>query len=247
MRVGLMAGLAIGGALTFTILGPTARAGAVGSVLAALASITAALTALHLSSEALDRTDRQLALARDVTVLARYPLLLPVHQSVAFPESTGVLAAHPPARDRFRLTPPTPGTYAFLEDTNGRFVIPVENAGEGPALDVRGTLWRDDGCSGAIVGPTALRAGNLMVMTAALGQQASLPDWTTAALNRFLGADREDSGFYCLELIYTDVFANELRARAVFDSRGSGGWRHVKPSAVNPRVPVREIPLVRRR
>lgn len=239
MWTGLLAVAATGGALAFAVFGPADRAGAVASVLATLASTAAALTALYLSREALARTERQLELARRATVLSRYPLLVPVHQSIAFPESTGVLAAHPPARERFRLAAPAAGSYAFLEDTTGRFVIPVENTGEGPALQIRGTLWRDDGCVGAVVGPTVLGAGKLMVMTATLSAgAAALPDRFTQALAAVVGPKRDDAAFYYLELAYTDVFANERAAAAVFDSRGSGAWRHVAPPEVERALPA---------
>jgi hypothetical protein len=234
----LTVGVAIGGALGFALLGPAGRAGAVASVLAALASTTAALTALYLSREALTRTDRQLALTRRATVLGRYPLLLPVHQSVEFPGSTGALAQHPPALDRFRLTPPAAGSYAFLQDVGERFVIPVENVGEGPALRVRGRLWRDDGHNGLAVGPTALGAGRLMVMTAVLLDTGPVPNQFTQALDAVAGADRSAAGFYWLELAYTDVFANELGVWAFFDPRGVGTWRYVTPPTVESSSPM---------
>ena len=145
-------GAGVIGALVFAFTGPSGRTDAVSGALAAMASTGTALVAVYLSLQALHRTDDQLAGAWRATVLSRYPLLLPIHQSVTFPDSAGILADHPPTQDRYRLAPPQLGSYAFVADTKDRFVIPVENAGEGPALRISGKLWRSDGAQGDVVG-----------------------------------------------------------------------------------------------
>ncbi|WP_380719407.1 hypothetical protein [Saccharothrix hoggarensis] len=222
---------AIGAAVWFAARGPDGRAGAVVGALSALASATAALTALHLSREALARTDRQLAHARRTLVISRHPLLLPVHQSVSFPDFSGNLAAHPPTRERFVLTPPAVGSYAFVEDTGDRFLIPVENAGEGPALRVAGRLWRSDGRNGPLVGPTVLGAGKVAVFTARLGSDTSgLPAAFEEAVKALGGSPR--TVFYWLEVSYVDVFSTPLRADAFFDPRDLGAWHHVAIPAI---------------
>lgn len=236
--VGLLVALAIAGALMLALFAPAERAGAIANVVAAVASASAALTALHLSREALKRTDRQLALTRRAAVLSRYPLLLPIHQAVAYPESTGALASHPPARERFRLNPPSAGTYAFLADTKDRLVIPVENAGEGPALRISGLLWRHDGRCGGVVGPTVLGAGKVMVATATLTQTRRLPERFADAVKAVVDGFREGDPFYVLEMVYSDVFGNELSAWAVFDTSGPGAWRHVGVPVVEPSPPA---------
>ena len=238
--IGTLAASAIGAALWFALTGPDTRAGAITGALSALASTAAALTALYLSREALARTDRQLINAQRATVLSRYPLLLPVHQSVAFPDSTGNLAAHPPTQERFKLAPPNSGSYAFLADTSDRFVIPVENAGEGPALQVTGDLWRNDGRRGELIGPTALGAGKVAVMTARLGVDVQkLPAQFAEAVAAISGPDSSAGSqvFYWLELSYIDVFSNRLSAWALFDTRGLGAWRHVTGPMIEATTP----------
>lgn len=212
--------------LWFALRGPDSRAGAVVGALAAIASTTAALTALHLSRNALARTDQQLAHARLVTVLSRHPLLLPVHQSVAFPDSSGALAAHLPTQDRFKLIPPPVGTYAFVADTPGTFLVPIENAGEGPALNVVGTLWHQDGTRGLLAGPTTVGAGKTAVYRAALSEQAEpLPDGFAKALAA--AGEAGTIGCFWLETQYSDLFANAVATTAYFDPRGLGGWKTI--------------------
>jgi hypothetical protein len=220
-------------ALVFAFLGPSGRTDAVSGALAAVASTGTALVAVYLSVEALRRTDDQLAAAWQATVLSRYPLLLPVHQSVAFPESAGVIARHPPTEDRFRLDAPYLGSYAFVADTRDRFVIPVENAGEGPALRVSGELWRSDGALGALAGPSVLGAGRMAVMTAELrGGGPALPDAFAAGI-RSCG-ESEGVTYYWLNLSYVDVFGNALQACALFDPRGLGAWHHTHGPRIEP-------------
>ena len=166
--IGAVVLVAVGLALWFALAGPTGRAGAVAGALAAAASTVAALAAIYLSKEALARTDRQLASSFRATVLSRYPLLLPIHQSVSFPDSGGNIAAHPPSEERFRLSSAQSASYAFVADTKDGFIIPIENVGEGPALGIVGRLWRSDGCVAELVGPSALGAGRVAVMTALL-------------------------------------------------------------------------------
>ncbi|MBF6302057.1 hypothetical protein IU459_31600 [Nocardia amamiensis] len=226
-RLGLIAiavMTAIGAALWFALRGPDARAGAIAGALSALASTTAALTALHLSRAALSRTDQQLAHARLVTMLSRHPLLLPVHQSVSFPDSAGNLAAHPPTTDRFKLSPPRPGSYAFVADTNDTFLVPIENLGEGPALQVRGTLWHHSGRHGPLAGPTMVGSGRVAVFIARVSAETlELPPKFREAI-RSAGSPKTCDLFW-LETSYADVFANSLGGEALFDSRGVGGWQ----------------------
>ncbi len=231
-RLGLVAVVviaAIGAALFFALKGPDARAGAIAGALSAAASAMAALTALHLSREALSRTDQQLAHARLVMTLSRRPLLLPVHQSVSYPDSSGRLAAHPPTADRFMLRPPDVGSYAFVADTNDTLLLPIENSGEGPAIRVVGGLWHRSGRKGSLVGPTVIGAGKSAIFTVRLG--APIDDLPTAFLEAVGGVGRgEGHDFYWLELTYDDVFGNSLSGWAFFDPRGLGAW-HVVASA----------------
>lgn len=223
--VALLVAAAVVSALLLALFAPAERAGAMASVVVATASVTAALTALRLSRESLTRTDRQLALTRRAAVLSRYPLLLPIHQAVAYPESTGSLAHHPPTEERFRLTTTSAGTYAFLADVGDRYTIPIDNAGEGPALRITGRLWRHDGRCGELASPTVLGAGKIMVATAALTCSRELPP-------RFAEVLAAGNIEFALELTYFDVFGHELDVRAIFDVRGIGAWQHLEHPAI---------------
>jgi hypothetical protein len=217
----------------FAVAGPADRASSVAGALAAAASTLAALAAIYLSREALARTDRQMAASERATVLSLYPLLLPIHQSVAFPESGGMLALHPPAEERFALESANLGCYAFVADTNERFIIPVENAGEGPALRITGRLWRSDGAAGEVIGPSALGAGRIAIMTARLRpDQSGLPGVFQEAIVAI--GEPEHGPYFWLDLSYTDVFQNTLGACALFDPRGVGGWRHNQSPRIEP-------------
>ncbi|MFI8804155.1 hypothetical protein [Micromonospora chalcea] len=205
------------------IAGPGQRAAPIVGSFAVIASTVGALAAIHLSRQALARTDRQLEETRRSLVLSRYPLLLPVHQAVAFPDSGGMVAHHPPAEDRFALASAPEPAYAFLAVTKDRLVIPVENVGEGPALRVSGTLWCSDGRSGPVSGVSALGAGRSGVLAAALSHdERPAPEQLRAML-------LQDSGpavAYQLDLHYFDVFTNARRTTALFDPRGRGAWQH---------------------
>lgn len=228
--IALAAVTIIAASLWFALRGPDARAGAVVGALAALASTTAALTALHLSRQSLARTDQQLAHARLVTTLSRRPLLLPVHQSVTFPDSSGTLAAHPPTMERFKLNPPPAGVYAFVADTNSRFLIPIENAGEGPALKISGELWHHSGARGRLVGPTAVGAGRIAIFSATISEGTDeLPQGFLDAIRTAGAPDNCDR--YWLETGYCDVFSNALTGKAFFDSRGLGRWEFTSTDA----------------
>jgi hypothetical protein len=223
-------------ALLIALLGPAGRADGIADATAAIAATGAALAAIYLSREALARTDRQLADAWQVTVLSRYPLLLPLHQSVTFPDSAGTISAHPPTEDRFRLDSPRVGSYAFVADTRDRFMIPVENAGEGPALRVAGRLWRSDGAAGNVDGPSALGAGHVAIMTTLLcppGQ--TVPEDFGVALCG-LPDPRPEALYYWLELSYIDVFGNSLGASALFDPSGLGAWRYIDKPRIGAQV-----------
>ena len=220
-------------ALLVALLGPAARANGIADAVAAVAATGAALAAIYLSREALARTDRQLADAWRVTVLSRYPLLLPIHQSVTFPDSAGTISPHPPTEDRFRLNSPYLGSYAFVSDSRDRFVIPVENTGEGPALSIAGKLWRSDGTVADVDGPSALGAGRVAIMT------ARLHDAGLATPERFEEAIiglRNPRGpvYFWLDLSYTDVFGNALGSSALFDPRGLGAWRYIDKPKIGP-------------
>ena len=223
----VFAGAAVLVALLVALFGPAERAGSIADAMAAIAATGAALAAIYLSREALARTDRQLADAWRVTVLSRYPLLLPIHQSVAFPDSTGTLSDHPPTEHRFRLDSPRVGSYAFVADTRDSFIVPVQNVGEGPALRVTGTLWRNDGSAGSLDGPSAVGAGQIVIMTASLcpaGQ--AIPGHFDAAVGS-LPARPSDALYFWLDLSYIDVFGNLLGASALFDPQGLGAWRFI--------------------
>lgn len=201
------------------------RAAAVAGSFSAIASTIGVLAAIYLSRQALSRTDRQLTETRRSLVLSRYPLLLPVHQSVAFPDSGGMLAQHPPAQERFALTSAPAPAYAFLAIAKDRFLVPVENVGEGPALRVRGTLWCSDGRNGPVDGVPALGAGRTGVMTAVIRADGRpLPE----ELRSMTSQDAGPSIAYWLDLEYADVFANPRRTTALFDPRGLGAWHYVQ-------------------
>ncbi|WP_433285602.1 hypothetical protein [Micromonospora sp. CA-244673] len=220
---GTLAICAAGTAVVVAFNWPTQRAAAVAGSFAAVASTIGVLAAIYLSRQALSRTDRQLTETRRSLVLSRYPLLLPIHQSVAFPDSGGMLAQHPPAQERFALTSAPAPAYAFLAVTKDRFIVPVENVGEGPALRVRGTLWCSDGRNGPVDGVPALGAGRTGVMAAVIRADGRpLPEEFRAAL------DDGMSTAYWLDLDYADVFANPRRTAALFDPRGIGAWHYVR-------------------
>lgn len=211
-------------AVVVAVAWPTPRAAPVVGSCAAIASTIGALAAIHLSRQALDRTDRQLEESRRSLVLSRYPLLLPVHQAVAFPDSGGMVAPHPPAEERFALaSAPTPA-YAFLALTRDRLVIPVENVGAGPALRVSGTLWCSDGRNGALTGVPALAAGHSGVLAAVLRDDGRP---VPADLRALVADDGGPAVAYQLDLDYVDVFAHARRTTALFDPRGRGAWHQL--------------------
>ncbi|MFD6260526.1 hypothetical protein ACFWFK_05265 [Micromonospora chalcea] len=210
-------------AVVVAVAGPGQRAAPVVGSFAVIASTVGALAAVHLSRQALARTDQQLEESRRSLVLSRYPLLLPVHQAVAFPESGGMVAHHPPAEDRFVLASAPAPAYAFLAITKDRLVIPVENVGEGPALRISGMLWCSDGRSGPVTGVSALGAGRGGVLAAVLREDGRpAPEKLRAMVARATGP----AVAYQLDLHYVDVFANARRTTALFDPRGRGAWQH---------------------
>ncbi|MET8349038.1 hypothetical protein [Micromonospora sp. NPDC005206] len=222
---GAVAVCAAGTAVVVAFTWPTQQAAAVAGSFAAIASTIGVLAAIHLSRQALSRTDRQLAETRRSLVLSRYPLLLPIHQSVAFPDSGGMLAQHPPAQERFALTSAPAPAYAFLAIAKDRFLMPVENVGEGPALRIRGTLWCSDGRNGPVAGVPVLGVGRTGVMAAVIRADGRpLPE----ALRSMTARDAGPSIAYWLDLEYVDVFANPRRTTALFDPRGLGAWHYVQ-------------------
>lgn len=230
---------AAGTALWFALTGPAGRAGAVAGALAATASTLAALAAIHLSREALARTDQQLALARRAVVLSRYPLLLPIHQSVTFPDSCGIFDAHPPTKDRFKLDSAHARSYAFVADTKNTFIIPIENVGEGPALRVAGRLWRSDGAVGDLVGPSALGTGRIAIMTARLRDTTDLPPSAFGEAIQVAG-DHFAGDYFWLDLRYIDVFGNPLDSCALFDPRGVGTWHQAREPEIEAAAEERQ-------
>ncbi|MFG1673062.1 hypothetical protein [Micromonospora sp. NPDC049282] len=211
-------------AVVVAVAWPTPRAAPVVGSFAAIASTVGALAAIHLSRQALARTDRQLEESRRSLVLSRYPLLLPVHQAVAFPDSGGMLAQHPPAEERFALASAPAPAYAFLAVTKDRLVIPVENVGAGPALRVSGRLWCSDGRSGPVTGVPALGAGHSGVLAAVLrGDGRPVP----AELRALVAGDGGPAVAYQLDLDYVDVFGHARRNTALFDPRGRGAWHQL--------------------
>jgi hypothetical protein len=231
--IGAVVLVAVGLGLWFALAGPSGRADAVAGALAAAASTVAALAAIYLSKEALARTDRQLASSYRATVLSRYPLLLPIHQSVSFPDSGGNIAAHPPSEERFRLSSAQSTSYAFVTDAKDTFIIPIENVGEGPALGIVSQLWRTDGSMAELVGPSALGAGRVAIMTALLQSAGEeLPVAFEAAIATL--GESGSGAFYWLELSYADVFGNALGASALFDPRGLGAWRYIYGPRIEP-------------
>jgi hypothetical protein len=192
-----------------------------------------ALTAVYLSTQTLARTDRQLAANQRAIVLSRYPLLLPIHQSVVFPQSGGGLAHHPPAEERYVLMSAPASGYAFVADTKDRFLVPVENVGEGPAIRVRGSLWCSDRRWGVLIGPVAVGAGQTAVMVASLATSVDqLPDGFRTQLDA--APELNPNGVYWLELEYADVFLNTRKGAAFFDPTGVGAWRYVYGTEESP-------------
>ena len=214
---------AVGTALGYAIVGPNDRSGPVASAFAALASTLAALAAIHLSRQALARTDAQLAATHRATVLSRYPLLLPIHQSITFPDYSGRIGFHPPSKERFELKSSVAGSYAFVEDSvKDAFIIPVENAGEGPALGIVGRLWRNDGAAGETAGPATLAVGGRAIMTARLQKaDGKLPRKFEEEI-----CGRVSGTYFWLELFYFDIFNNARASRSVFNPDGTGAWLH---------------------
>ncbi|MDZ5446706.1 hypothetical protein U2F26_28950 [Micromonospora sp. 4G57] len=222
---GTVAVCAAGTAVVVAFTWRADRAAAVAGSFAAVASTIGVLAAIYLSRQALSRTDRQLTETRRALVLSRYPLLLPIHQSVAFPDSGGMLAQHPPAQERFALTSAPAPAYAFLAITKDRFVVPVENVGEGPALRIRGTLWCSDGRNGPVAGVPALGVGRTGVLAAVLHADGRpLPE----EFGSMTASDDGPSVAYWLDLDYADVFANPRRTTALFDPSGIGAWHYVQ-------------------
>lgn len=225
MLAGALAVCAAGAAVTVASTLPPQRAGAIAGSLAAIASTIGVLAAIYLSRQALSRTDRQLAETQRSIVLSRYPLILPVHQSVTFPETNGMVAQHPPAEERFALTSAPAPAYAFLTVTKDRLLIPVENVGEGPALRIQGTLWCSDGRSGSVLGVSALGAGRSDVMSAVIRVDARpVPQEFQLAM----AEHGRPAVAYWLDIEYVDVFANGRRTAALFDPRGSGAWHYAR-------------------
>lgn len=220
---GAVATCAAVAAVVVAVAGPGQRAAPIVGSFAVIASTVGALAAIHLSRQALARTDRQLEETRRSLVLSRYPLLLPVHQAVAFPDSGGMVTHHPPAEDRFALASAPEPAYAFLAITKNRLVVPVENVGEGPALRVSGTLWCSDGRSGPVTGVSALGAGRSGVLAAVLSHDGRP---TPERLRAMVARDTGPAIAYQLDLHYVDVFANARRTTALFDPRGRGAWQH---------------------
>jgi hypothetical protein len=222
---------AVATAVWVALAGPPTRAAAIAGSLVAVGSTTGTLVAIYLSSQALSRSDRQLAATRRAIVLGRYPLLVPVHQSVAFPDSGGRLAAHPPAESRFALTSPPASAYAFVADTKDRLFLPVENVGEGPAIRIRATLWCTDGRSGPAAGVSVLGAGRIDVLVATIrARDAELP----VEFQAYIHDRAEVPNAYWLELEYRDVFDNARRGMAFFDPRGTGTWHYVHGHEPDP-------------
>jgi hypothetical protein len=241
-RVGYAVALALtswAAGLCFAAFGPADRAGAVASALVALASSAAALTALYISREGLARTDLQLANARLAIVLSRYPVLVPLHQSVVFPETSGLVAHHPPSVERFRLTGAAAGTYAFIQDTNDRYLLPVENAGEGPALEITGRLWSADGRHADLQGASMIGKGRTAVYRGLLAPAGARQLPVPERLAECRAEPGAPPGFL-LELTCTDVFGNAFTASAVFDPAGVGAWRALRVSgpAISADIPT---------
>ncbi|SCG61062.1 hypothetical protein [Micromonospora humi] len=221
---GALAVCAAVAAVVVAVAWPTPRAAPVVGSFAAIASTVGALAAIHLSRQALARTDRQLEESRRSLVLSRYPLLLPVHQAVAFPDTGGMVAPHPPAEERYALASAPAPAYAFLALTKDRLVIPVENVGAGPALRVSGTLWCSDGRSGPVTGVPALAAGHSGVLAAVLREDRRP---APVGLRALVADDGGPAVAYQLDLDYVDVFAHARRTSALFDPRGRGAWHHL--------------------
>jgi hypothetical protein len=227
--------VAWGAGLCFAAFGPANRAAAVGSALVALASAAAALTALYISGEGLLRTDEQLTNAHRALVLSRYPILVPMHQSVGYAENSGLLAHHPPSADRFRLTGTSVATYAFIQDTNDRYLLPVENSGEGPALEVSGALWASDGRRAELRGASMIGRGRTIILSGTLAATAAPAPERLAECQAGPGT----APGFLIELTYVDVFGNLFTASAVFDPGGVGAWRKLR---ISGSAGLRDIP-----
>ncbi|MGY0004012.1 hypothetical protein ACW0Q9_08930, partial [Micromonospora sp. I033] len=103
-----------------------------------------------------------------------------------------------------------------------RFLVPVENVGEGPALRIRGTLWCSDGRNGPVTGVPALGVGRTGVLAVTLRADGRpLPE-------EFRSMTEHDGVAFWLDLEYADVFANPRRTAALFDSHGRGAWHYVQ-------------------
>lgn len=216
--------ITLAGALALALWGPVERAGAIASVLTATASTSAAICALTLTFAALARTDRQLVASSRNLTLSQYPLLVPVHES-STSSPTGVLARHPPTRDRFGLPSDGNRDRLFLAVANDSYTIGVENIGVGPALDIEGELRRSDGKLGAVEGPSMAAAKQRITLSVVLDLTAPASDFDTAA-------PLEEGAPYFLELRYVDVFGLPRSSTAVFQPTGLGRWIHLSRDAL---------------
>lgn len=209
-------------ALIIAVTSPPRAASAITGVLTASASITAALTALFLSTAALTRSDRQLLAGVRALQASRLPYLAPLHESQMMPGS-GSLMEYPPTEQRLPSMPNSSGIALFLADTRNRFLLPIENVGVGPALNLEGELGCSDGRVGRLTGAAFVAVGSRVTLAAEVHTAStSPPDEVVSMANAFDGRI-----YYWIELEYEDVFGIQHLSRAIFDSRGIGAWRQL--------------------
>jgi len=86
---------------------------------------------------------------------------------------------------------------------------------------------------GELVGPSALGAGRIAIMTATLrdGENVVPSDFGEAIT---VVGKASLSSYYWLDLSYVDVFDNLLGACAFFDPEGLGVWRHRYGPRIGP-------------
>ena len=233
LLVAFAVALLTGGTLIFAMYGPEDRATAIVSAVSAVSATAAALTAVWLGREAIAQAQNQVSEARRATVLSRYPLVLPIHQPLTQTGTGALLSEHPPAEERYVLPSGPEFSRCFVADTRDRFNVPLENVGEGPALELEGTLTRvrDLQC-GRLVGVQAMGAGSFAVSTASLTRvRRALPK----PLSDYIDSHDEliNTDAYCVELAYKDVFGVKRCLAGVFDPRGLGSWQLVTGKSVS--------------
>lgn len=98
----------------------------------------------------------------------------------------------------------------------------MENAGDGPALEITGRLWSADGRHADLLGASMIGRGRTAVLSGTLTADTQPAPDRLSECRAVRGAPR-----FLVELAYTDVFGNAFTASAIFDPTGTGAWREL--------------------